>query len=528
MGFTDYSHVNMDTSSSEYLQPTSEGSWRNRLIERTDVFFTVAFAVECGLKIVAMGFVWGQGSYLRDPWNKLDFTVVASSMLTDVPGMPDASGLRTLRILRPLRSVNKIPELRTLVVAMLKSIPKLASVVMLLSFIFAVFGILGIQLFSGRLHSRCRLTPFPVTLAWQPGLNYTEHKCLDVDEPASFNFMSINDRPSWTKSSSMWAEPRDCWWPLDEEDARFCSYERGYGSYECYHGQDLNDDEPADESAWRWCGSNFDALGNLRFKSNTFFSPEGLELSSEDLRVWDTHIEDLNWGLTNFDNIGYAAITIFQSITLEGWSDVMYFCQDGVSVPLATIFFVILTLFGGFFALNLVLAVLEEATTAEAEVQREKLEQQREDEKKAAEARRERDRQWDVQQQLARSGGKTSLNLIVQIEVDQTSKAQAEQEAEAKKQVEAKVTGAPADGTPQPKGPKTFADVIEGPAANYFFTALIIANTVVLALDRYPISSHEQVPRASQPPVRASSEKRTRARARLRRTSTCWPILDSP
>ena len=137
-------------------------------------------------------------------------------MLSDVPGMPDASGLRTLRVLRPLRSVNKIPELRTLVVAMLKSIPKLVSVIMLLSFIFAVFGILGIQLFSGRLHSRCRLTPFPVTLAWQPGLNYTEHKCLDVDEPASFNFMSINDRPSWTKSSSMWNEPRDCWWPLSE------------------------------------------------------------------------------------------------------------------------------------------------------------------------------------------------------------------------------------------------------------------------------------------------------------------------
>ena len=544
MGFTDYSHVNMDTSSSEYLQPTSEGSWRNRLIERTDVFFTIAFAVECGLKIVAMGFVWGKGSYLRDPWNKLDFTVVVSSMLSDVPGMPDASGLRTLRVLRPLRSVNKIPELRTLVVAMLKSIPKLVSVIMLLSFIFAVFGILGIQLFSGRLHSRCRLTPFPVTLAWQPGLNYTEHKCLDVDEPASFNFMSINDRPSWTKSSSMWNEPRDCWWPLDEEDTRFCSYERGYGSYECYHGQDLDDDEPADESAWRWCGSNFDALGNLRFKSNTFFSPAGLELSKDDLRVWDTHIEDLNWGLTNFDNIGYAAVTIFQSITLEGWSDVMYFCQDGISVPLATIFFVVLTLFGGFFALNLVLAVLEEATTAEAEVQKQKLEQQREDEKKAAEARRERDRQWDVQQRLAcAGGGKTSLNLIVQIEVDETSKAQAEKEAEAeaKKKVEAKVTDARADGAPQPKGPKSFADVIEGPAANYFFTALIIANTVVLALDRYPISSHEQVPRslvASLGSSRAFESKRARAPislllpppflSTLCRTSTCWPISYSP
>ena len=126
-----------------------------------------------------------------------------------------------------------------------------------------------------------------------------------------------------------------------------CAAPGSKGVHECYHGQDLNDDEPADESAWRWCGSNFDALGNLRFKSNTFFSPEGLELSSEDLRVWDTHIEDLNWGLTNFDNIGYAAVTIFQSITLEGWSDIMFFCQDGVSIGTASMYFVVMVLFGG-------------------------------------------------------------------------------------------------------------------------------------------------------------------------------------
>ena len=35
---------------------------------------------------------------------------------------------------------------------------------------------------------------------------------------------------------------------------------------------------------------------------------------------------------SNFDNIGYAIVTIFQSITLEGWSDIMYFYQDGASM----------------------------------------------------------------------------------------------------------------------------------------------------------------------------------------------------
>lgn len=32
----------------------------------------------------------------------------------------------------------------------------------------------------------------------------------------------------------------------------------------------------------------------------------------------------MNFGITTFDNIGVSMLTIFQSITLEGWSDLMY------------------------------------------------------------------------------------------------------------------------------------------------------------------------------------------------------------
>ena len=72
-----------------------------------------------------------------------------------------------------------------------------------------------------------------------------------------------------------------------------------------------------------------------------------------------TYTEDMNWGITTFDDMGRAFLTIFQAMTLEGWSDIMYFCQDSVDWVWATSYFVILTVFGGFFALNLVLAVLE-------------------------------------------------------------------------------------------------------------------------------------------------------------------------
>lgn len=31
-----------------------------------------------------------------------------------------------------------------------------------------------------------------------------------------------------------------------------------------------------------------------------------------------------NSGITNFDNFGLAMLTVFQCITLEGWTDVLY------------------------------------------------------------------------------------------------------------------------------------------------------------------------------------------------------------
>jgi voltage-dependent calcium channel L type alpha-1D len=32
-----------------------------------------------------------------------------------------------------------------------------------------------------------------------------------------------------------------------------------------------------------------------------------------------------NNGITNFDNIGLAMLTVFQCITMEAWTDVMYY-----------------------------------------------------------------------------------------------------------------------------------------------------------------------------------------------------------
>lgn len=37
-----------------------------------------------------------------------------------------------------------------------------------------------------------------------------------------------------------------------------------------------------------------------------------------------------NFGITNFDNFGLAMLTVFQCITLEGWTDVLYAVRNKV------------------------------------------------------------------------------------------------------------------------------------------------------------------------------------------------------
>lgn len=38
--------------------------------------------------------------------------------------------------------------------------------------------------------------------------------------------------------------------------------------------------------------------------------------------------EGPNWGITNFDNFGLAMLTVFQCVTLEGWTEVLYNVSD--------------------------------------------------------------------------------------------------------------------------------------------------------------------------------------------------------
>ncbi|XP_076801184.1 voltage-dependent L-type calcium channel subunit alpha-1D-like isoform X4 [Clavelina lepadiformis] len=72
-------------------------------------------------------------------------------------------------------------------------------------------------------------------------------------------------------------------------------------------------------------------------------------------------------GIINFDTFYFSVITVFQCITMEGWTDVLYDVNDAVGSSLPWIYFVSLIIIGSFFVMNLILGVLSGEFSKERE-----------------------------------------------------------------------------------------------------------------------------------------------------------------
>ena len=63
------------------------------------------------------------------------------------------------------------------------------------------------------------------------------------------------------------------------------------------------------------------------------------------------------YGKLSFDNIGISILTIFTAVTMEGWSDTMYYLQDGTT-EWAALYFIVVILVGSVFIANLALVMI--------------------------------------------------------------------------------------------------------------------------------------------------------------------------
>ncbi|XP_078115114.1 voltage-dependent R-type calcium channel subunit alpha-1E [Sander vitreus] len=243
--------------------PGEDKTPMSKRLEKTEPYFIGMFCFEAGIKIIALGFVFHKGSYLRNGWNVMDFIVVLSGILAAAGAhmniSVDLRTLRAVRVLRPLKLVSGIPSLQIVLKSIMKAMVPLLQIGLLLFFAILMFAIIGLEFYSGKLHYTC--TP-------QPGI--LENETVDSSE-----------------------------------------YEVPCGVRQC----------PAKYT----CG-------------DTWIGP--------------------NDGITQFDNILFAVLTVFQCITMEGWTTVLYNTDDALGPNWNWLYFIPLIIIGSFFVLNLVLGVL--------------------------------------------------------------------------------------------------------------------------------------------------------------------------
>uniref|UniRef100_A0A3P8TBF7 Sodium channel protein n=1 Tax=Amphiprion percula TaxID=161767 RepID=A0A3P8TBF7_AMPPE len=131
--------------------------------KQVEYTFTGIYTFESLTKIVARGFCIDGFTFLRDPWNWLDFMVISMAYITEFVNLGNVSALRTFRVLRALKTISVIPGLKTIVGALIQSVKKLSDVMILTVFCLSVFALIGLQLFMGNLRQKCVIWPINMT-----------------------------------------------------------------------------------------------------------------------------------------------------------------------------------------------------------------------------------------------------------------------------------------------------------------------------------------------------------------------------
>uniref|UniRef100_A0A8C2B0P2 Voltage-dependent P/Q-type calcium channel subunit alpha-1A n=1 Tax=Cyprinus carpio TaxID=7962 RepID=A0A8C2B0P2_CYPCA len=248
--------------------PDGDKTPMSERLEDTEPYFIGIFCFESGIKILALGFAFHKGSYLRNGWNVMDFVVVLTGILSTVGTDLDLRTLRAVRVLRPLKLVSGIPSLQVVLKSIMKAMIPLLQIGLLLFFAILMFAIIGLEFYMGKFHTTC----FD---------NITE-------EFPCGNDTNARTCPNGTVCKKYWIGP--------------------------------------------------------------------------------------NYGITQFDNILFAVLTVFQCITMEGWTDLLYYSNDASGSAWNWMYFIPLIIIGSFFMLNLVLGVL----SGEFAKERERVENRRE------------------------------------------------------------------------------------------------------------------------------------------------------
>ncbi|KAM3592526.1 uncharacterized protein V6R79_020777 [Siganus canaliculatus] len=270
--------------------------------------FTGIYTFEATVKVLSRGFCVGSFTFLRDPWNWLDFMVISMAYVTEFVDLGNVSALRTFRVLRALKTITVIPGLKTIVGALIQSVKKMVDVMVLTVFALSVFALVGLQLFMGNLRQKC--------VRWPMEMNET---AFDL----------------WNGTA------------IFNDTAAF------------------NDTLGFNET--RYSNSTFDFTGYIENPDNHYFvegSPDALLCgNSSDAGKCPEGFTCMkagrnpNFGYTSFDSFGWSFLALFRLMTQDYWENLFQLILRAAGKTYM-LFFVVVIFLGSFYLINLILAVV--------------------------------------------------------------------------------------------------------------------------------------------------------------------------
>nr|XP_010298392.1 PREDICTED: sodium channel protein type 4 subunit alpha [Balearica regulorum gibbericeps] len=275
--------------------------------------FTGIYTFESLIKILSRGFCIDNFTFLRDPWNWLDFMVISMAYITEFVDLGNISALRTFRVLRALKTITVIPGLKTIVGALIQSVKKLSDVMILTVFCLSVFALIGLQLFMGNLRQKCvRWPPLNDTLLGDLGLD--NDTLANTTLYGNFTDGIVSNFTSNSTSNNTF-------------------------DFEAY----IND-----EANFYFLEGALDALlcGN---SSDAGKCPEGYQCMKAG--------RNPNYGYTSYDTFSWAFLALFRLMTQDFWENLFQLTLRAAGKTYM-IFFVVVIFLGSFYLINLILAVV--------------------------------------------------------------------------------------------------------------------------------------------------------------------------
>ncbi|CAF3746852.1 unnamed protein product [Rotaria sp. Silwood1] len=375
--------------------------------EVTEYIFTIIYTFEALTKCIARGFILQKYTFLRDPWNWLDFIVITFAYITFFINLGKVAVLRTFRVLRALKTVAVIPGLKIIVNALIQSFIALRDVAVLSSFILSIFALIGLQLYMGILRQKCVLT-------YKSFLNNSKSSNIGFNMSYESYLKALNNESNWYQQDDLYVLCGNSSGSTKCPDGYVCWKDRGispdfgYTSFDNYGWAMLACFRLMTQDYWEnlyqivlsaagryhffyflaviFFGSFYLINLILAIVSMSYFEQQKqIEIENKELErpnwyqqddlyvlcgnssgstkcpdgyvCWKDRGISPDFGYTSFDNYGWAMLACFRLMTQDYWEN-LYQIVLSAAGRYHFFYFLAVIFFGSFYLINLILAIV--------------------------------------------------------------------------------------------------------------------------------------------------------------------------